>query len=173
MPEGYIGIPSPLGPLVAVFTRRGLRRLALGRKRTPKGLLAGLEDLGSGKGPIARRLVEELSRYFAGEPVRFDVLPLDLSAGTAFQRRVWRALRRVPFGATIAYGELARKAGCPGAARAVGQAVGANPIPVVIPCHRVIRSDGGLGGFSAGLGIKRRLLRHEHRAIEATPTSRH
>ncbi len=155
-------IPSPLGPLVAVFSGRGLCRLAFGRQSLPADLLTGLRGVAPAEDPQAARLAEELARYFSGEAVRFTT-PLDLSPGTAFQRRVWRALRRVPFGATISYGELARRAGCPGAARAVGQALGANPIPIIIPCHRVIRSDGGLGGFSAGLRLKRWLLRHERR----------
>ncbi|MBM4030185.1 MAG: methylated-DNA--[protein]-cysteine S-methyltransferase [Planctomycetes bacterium] len=105
-------------------------------------------------------LAEDLASYLAGKPRRWET-KLDVSSGTAFQRRVWRELAKVPFGKTVSYGELARRIGCPGAARAVGQAVGANPIPILIPCHRVIRSDGGLGGFSAGLEIKRWLLRHE------------
>ncbi|HPD15942.1 MAG TPA: methylated-DNA--[protein]-cysteine S-methyltransferase [Planctomycetota bacterium] len=108
----------------------------------------------------ARQLVRELAAYFRGEASRF-LTPLDLSSATPFQRKVWEELRRVPFGTTLSYGELARRVGAPRAARAVGQAVGDNPIPIVIPCHRVIRSNGDLGGFSAGLEIKRWLLRHE------------
>ena len=160
MAEGYVEISSPLGPLLAFFSPRGLCRLAFGRRDIPSGFLA---DSGKAvRSRLAEKLCEELSRYFAGEAVRFTV-GLDLSGATAFQRRVWRALGRVAFGATISYGELARRAGCPGGARAVGQAVGSNPIPIIIPCHRVIRSDGALGGFSAGLGIKRWLLDHERR----------
>ena len=162
MAKGYVEISSPLGPLLVFFSPRGLCRLAFGRRDIPSGFLAGFERLDAGKERLAEKLCEELSRYFAGEAVRFTV-GLDLSAATAFQRRVWRALGRVAFGATISYGELARRAGCPGGARAVGQAVGSNPIPIIIPCHRVIRSDGALGGFSAGLGIKRWLLDHERR----------
>jgi methylated-DNA-[protein]-cysteine S-methyltransferase len=109
---------------------------------------------------LVNRLAGDLASYFAGKPRRWET-SLDLSGGTAFQRRVWRELAKVPFGATVSYGELARRVGRPGAARAVGQAVGANPIPILIPCHRVICSDGGLGGFSAGLEIKRWLLAHE------------
>jgi len=90
--------------------------------------------------------------------------PLDLQAGTEFQREVWNALRGIPPGATASYLEIARKLGRPKAARAVGQACGANPIPVLIPCHRVLASNGKLGGFSGGLDWKRRLL-----AIEQAP----
>jgi methylated-DNA-[protein]-cysteine S-methyltransferase len=84
-----------------------------------------------------------------------------LTGGTPFQRSVWQAILSIPRGATISYAELARRAGRPGAARAVGQAVGSNPIPLLIPCHRVVASDGGLGGFGGGLPMKRKLLRQE------------
>jgi O-6-methylguanine DNA methyltransferase len=112
------------------------------------------------KDKAARQLAGELASYFAGVPDPFKTA-LDLRAATPFQRKVWAALRKIPFGRTVSYAELARRVGSPRAARAVGQAVGANPIPILIPCHRVIRSSGDLGGFSAGLPIKRWLLRHE------------
>jgi len=89
--------------------------------------------------------------------------PLDLSGGTAFQRQVWNQLRKLRSGETSSYGELARRIGKPGAARAVGGACGANPVPVLVPCHRVLASDGGLGGFSGGLKWKRLLLARERR----------
>lgn len=109
---------------------------------------------------MARQLMGELAAYFGGDAKPFSV-PLDLASATPFQRKVWAELRRIPSGTTLGYRELARRVGAPRAARAVGQAVGANPIPIVIPCHRVIRSNGALGGFSAGLEIKRWLLHHE------------
>ena len=109
---------------------------------------------------MGRQLVRELAAYFRGDTNRF-LTPLDLDSGTPFQQKVWKELQRIPHGRTVSYGELARRVGAPKAARAVGQAVGANPIPILIPCHRVIRSNGELGGFSAGLEIKRWLLRHE------------
>jgi len=87
--------------------------------------------------------------------------PLDLSAGTDFQRAVWEALRRIPPGQTRGYGEVAGEIGSPRAARAVGQACGANPIPLLIPCHRVLAAGGKLGGFSGGLDWKRLLLKRE------------
>ena len=104
-----------------------------------------------------RRACGQLREYFAGERKRFD-LPVDLSPGTPFQRRVWRACARIPCGQVRSYAELGALAGSPRAARAVGQAMGANPVPIVIPCHRVIRADGSLGGFGSGLRIKKRLL---------------
>jgi O-6-methylguanine DNA methyltransferase len=87
--------------------------------------------------------------------------PLDLSAGTPFQQTVWRALGKIPVGQTLSYGEIARAIGKPKAVRAVGGACGANPIPVLVPCHRVVAANGKLGGFSGGLDWKRTLLEHE------------
>jgi methylated-DNA-[protein]-cysteine S-methyltransferase len=103
-----------------------------------------------------RRVRDALAEYFAGSRTVFD---LELApAGTPFQRRVWQALTEIPYGQVVSYGEIARRIGMPKAARAVGQANGANPIPVVIPCHRVIAADGTIGGYSGGLDIKRQLL---------------
>ena len=110
--------------------------------------------------PAALRLAaEELRAYFAGDLRAFSV-PLRL-AGTDFQRRVWAALRAIPFGQVRTYGEIAAVIGRPGAARAVGMANARNPVAVIVPCHRVIAAGGRLGGYSAGLWRKRWLLRHE------------
>lgn len=111
--------------------------------------------------------VEQLAAYFAGDLRRFDV-PL-APRGTEFQRRVWDALRAVPFGTTVSYAELARRIGMPRAARAVGLAVGRNPIAIIIPCHRVVGSDGGLTGYAGGLALKSWLLDHE-RMADRLPT---
>ncbi len=112
-----------------------------------------------GETPLLARAARQLGEYFAGERRDFD-LPLAPN-GTAFQRRVWTEMARIPFGATESYGALARKTGS--VARAVGGACGANPIPIVIPCHRVLGADGALGGFSGGRGptTKRALLELE------------
>ncbi|NIW23093.1 MAG: methylated-DNA--[protein]-cysteine S-methyltransferase [Gammaproteobacteria bacterium] len=108
---------------------------------------------------------EQLEAYLQGTRTTFD---LTLAPeGTAFQRRVWKGLTEIPYGQVISYGELAHRIGMPGAARAVGQANGKNPIPIVIPCHRVIAADGTIGGFSSGLAIKRQLLAHEHVELAA------
>jgi methylated-DNA-[protein]-cysteine S-methyltransferase len=104
---------------------------------------------------VADGVAAQVRQYLAGARRDFD-LPL-APRGTPFQRRVWDRLRRIPYGVTVTYGELARRAGVPGGARAVGQANGANPIPVVVPCHRVVAA-GGLGGYSGGLDCKRALL---------------
>ena len=103
----------------------------------------------------------QLEAYFAGDLTRFD-LPLHL-AGSAFQNKVWTALCDIPFGETISYGELAARIGKPTASRAVGGANGANPLPIVVPCHRVIGSDRSLTGFGGGVETKRFLLAHEQR----------
>jgi methylated-DNA-[protein]-cysteine S-methyltransferase len=101
----------------------------------------------------------QLGEYFDGRRTSFD-LPLAMR-GTPFQLRVWAALEHIPFGETISYGELARRVGAPGAARAVGLANGRNPVPIVVPCHRVIGADGTLTGYGGGLDRKRWLLAHE------------
>ena len=122
--------------------------------------------------PLLQRAVDELQEYFRRERTTFDV-PLDLEAVTDFQREVYHNLLGVPHGRLTTYGELAESVGRIEWARAVGQAVGANPIPVIIPCHRVVAADGRLGGFSGGLEVKVALLAVENLHAEgATETSR-
>jgi methylated-DNA-[protein]-cysteine S-methyltransferase len=105
--------------------------------------------------PVLKETATQLDEYFAGERIDFDVrMELD---GTDFQREVWTELTRIPYGETISYGELARRVGRPSAPRAVGQANGRNPIPVIVPCHRVLASN-GIGGYGGGLKVKRQLL---------------
>ncbi len=108
----------------------------------------------------AKPCIDLVRRAAGGKDVQLNG-QLRLIGGTKFQRAVWEAMRSIPLGGTVSYGELARKAGYPGAARAVGQAVGHNPIPLLIPCHRVIASDGTLGGFGGGPELKRALLKQE------------
>ena len=105
--------------------------------------------------PVLKDTATQLEEYFAGERTGFDV-PMELD-GTAFQKEVWRELTRIPYGETISYGELARRVGRPKGPRAVGQANGRNPIPIIVPCHRVLASN-GIGGYGGGLTIKRALL---------------
>jgi methylated-DNA-[protein]-cysteine S-methyltransferase len=105
---------------------------------------------------VMKDAVAQLKEYFSGKRTEFD-LPLEL-AGTDFQRDVWLSLGEIPYGKTISYAELANMVGRPAAFRAVGQANGANPIPIVLPCHRVIASGGKIGGYGGGLDMKRRLL---------------
>ena len=106
-------------------------------------------------------LVERFKLYFTGEKVNFPD-ELDLSGATPFQRRVWERTRFIPYGETKSYLWVARQIGKPGAARAVGQALGKNPLSIIVPCHRVIASDGGLGGFGGGVEMKKYLLRLEN-----------
>lgn len=108
----------------------------------------------------ANGLTDAISRYFAGELQAIDALPV-LTAGTRFQREVWRALRTIPCGRTVSYAQLAEQIGRPAAVRAVGLANGSNPVGVVVPCHRVIGSDGSLTGYGGGIERKRWLLDHE------------
>ena len=127
-------------------------------------LLDGRAAAGRTTGPREERLArfaEMLDGYFDGRPMNCPAALLRLDGASRFSRRVYESLREVPFGETVSYGELARMCGRPGAARAVGRALGANPTPIFVPCHRVVRKDGSPGGFSAGLRWKERLLGHE------------
>ena len=110
--------------------------------------------------PELLKATELLTKYFNGVPVDFDVA-LDLRAGTPFQQRVWETALRIPYGVVQSYGWIAQEIGNPNAMRAVGGAMGANPLAIIVPCHRVVRSDGGLGGYTGGLHWKRKLLAME------------
>ena len=113
-----------------------------------------------------REAREQLQQYFSGDRKEFD-LKMSL-AGTAFQQQTWRSLAFIPFGRTWSYAELAKRVGSPKAVRAVGAANGRNPIPIILPCHRVIGSNGALTGFGGGLPVKKWLLEHESNSIAAT-----
>jgi len=115
--------------------------------------------------PVLRRAAAELAEYFAGQRVAFDV-PL-APVGTPFQHDVWRAIAGVPYGATIAYRDLAARAGRPESIRAAGTATGRNPLSIIVPCHRIVGADGALTGYAGGLARKRALLALEHAAIGA------
>ena len=119
----------------------------------------GIRLPGSYKEHVFLEAVSFLKRYFKGEYVSWSgkLIP----EGTIFQRRVWAETAKIPFGETVSYGELAARAGSPRAARAVGSAMANNPLPILVPCHRIICSNGGLGGYGGGLDMKRWLLRHE------------
>ena len=155
-PQGLI-MPSPLGPVLLTASPVGLSSLGFLSETEPPSVLPPAAG-----GEAARWLAlarEQLVAYFAGRLRVFD-LPLD-EGGTPFQRQVWQALRAIPYGRACSYAELAAAVGRPRACRAVGNANGKNPLPIVTPCHRVIHADGGLGGYSAGLPIKRFLLELE------------
>jgi len=144
---------------------KGVRRLEFGP--LPKDAHADPPDAWPN---VLRSAVTEVEEYFARARRVFD-LPLDLEAITAFQSEVYAQLVRVPYGRVITYGSLAEAVGRPELARAVGQAVGANPVPILIPCHRVVAAEGRLGGFSGGLAVKAALLRTENVDVEGETES--
>ncbi|MEV6958459.1 methylated-DNA--[protein]-cysteine S-methyltransferase [Streptomyces sp. NPDC051207] len=158
-------VGTDIGPLLLAATREGLvnvvfhaadavRDRALGRLASRLGGRP-VEAPGS---PLLAEAISQVEAYFAGRRRAFE-LPLDWSLISGFNRQVLRELAAgVPYGAVVGYGDLARRVGQPGAAQAVGMAMGANPLPVVVPCHRVVESDGGIGGFGGGLETKRKLL---------------
>jgi methylated-DNA-[protein]-cysteine S-methyltransferase len=151
---------SPLGPLTLRAGPRGLTGLAF------PGRASGLAEDARDTGALAAAAAQ-LEAYFAGERRAFD-LPLDL-AGTPFRRRVWAELQRIPYGETVSYTELAERVGRPDIVRAVGAAVGRTPVPIVVPCHRVVGADGSLTGYGGGLQRKRALLDLEARVSAGDP----
>jgi methylated-DNA-[protein]-cysteine S-methyltransferase len=148
-------VDSPVGSLTITVEDGALRGLHMHRQRHFPAIPATAEQDDAALAPV----VEQLRAYFAGESTTFE-LTLDLR-GTPFQQRVWGALQEIPYGETISYGELARWVGNPNACRAVGTANGHNPVAIVVPCHRVIAADGGIGGYGGGLDRKAWLLQHE------------
>jgi methylated-DNA-[protein]-cysteine S-methyltransferase len=151
----HVTIDSPVGPLTLVAAGGALAGLYLDAQRHRPGAAAfGLPGDPADE-PFAAA-ARQLAGYFDGRLTRFE-LNLD-PAGTPFQRRVWLALRDIPYGQTVSYGELAASIGAPAASRAVGLANGKNPISIVVPCHRVVGSDGSLTGYGGGLDRKRFLL---------------
>jgi methylated-DNA-[protein]-cysteine S-methyltransferase len=162
MPLLVATLPTPIGPLEVV---------------TKGGILCGVTFEGHGaatRASMERRfgeiaierhdsldgVTDRIAAYFAGDVHAVDDLPVD-TGGTTFQRRVWDALRRIPAGTTVSYGEVARTIWHPTAYRGVGMAAGANPVPIVVPCHRVVAADGSLGGFGGGIARKKWLLAFE------------
>ena len=143
---------SPIGRLRLVASLTGLQAVLWPGSERPDGAREG-------DSPILTETARQLDEYFAGARTGFSV-PLELD-GTPFQREAWLALADIPYGQTVSYAEQARRLGRPDAVRAVGAANGRNPVPIVLPCHRVIGSDGSLTGFGGGLGVKRALLQHE------------
>jgi methylated-DNA-[protein]-cysteine S-methyltransferase len=160
----YTTLDSPVGPVLVAATRRGLVRISFGALYDEEAVLADL------CARVSPRVVEapsyfdavrqELEEYFHGQRTRFD-LPVDWSLTGGFGRRVLEHTARIPYGEVSTYKEMAAKAGSPRAARAAGNALGSNPIPIVVPCHRVLHSGGGLGGYGGGLDRKEFLLKLE------------
>ncbi len=154
-------LDTPVGPLLLAATERGLVRIVFLRTQDEEAVLDGLVAR------ISRRVVadpagladigEALQRYLAGDDDRLD-LPVDLRLASPFRRTVLDAARRIPYGEVTTYGALAGAIGRPRAARAVGRALGANPVPIVVPCHRIVPTAGGIGGYVGGAAAKERLL---------------
>jgi methylated-DNA-[protein]-cysteine S-methyltransferase len=187
----WLIVPGPWGPIHLAASDSGLVGLEL---MTPtEAFVAGLRRrTGSKVEPAVRssapaparevldRAAAALAAFLAGHPAAFDDVPIDLRTGTAWDRRVLEGVRHVPFGEVTSYGRLARRIGAPGAARAVGGAVGRNPIGLAIPCHRVIAGDGTLGGYGGDrwgsreqrLAIKRELLAREGVVVPARAPGR-
>lgn len=149
----YAYLETPIGTLLIAGDEEAVRRIDFPKHGKASRPQCGWTE--SSRGPVGEA-VKQLREYFAGGRAEFD-LPL-APEGTAFQRTVWRRLQDIPYGETISYGELAKRVGNPKASRAVGAANGRNPLPIVIPCHRVIGANGKLTGFGGGLPTKEALL---------------
>ncbi|MGA5450697.1 methylated-DNA--[protein]-cysteine S-methyltransferase [Streptomyces umbrinus] len=158
-------VDSDTGPLLLAATGEGLVSVVFHATDTVRdkaldrlGSRFGTEPVEAPESPLLAEAIRQIAAYFAGERKDFE-LPLDWSLISGFNRQVLRELASgVPYGSVVGYGDLARRVGQPRAAQAVGMAMGANPLPVVVPCHRVVESDGGIGGFGGGLETKRKLL---------------
>jgi len=168
-------LSTAVGSITIQCSDRGIRAITLGgavksgRSRNGRGSTAEAASTANGQKAAgarwAHQAARELEEYFAGRRSEFSV-PLDLD-GTPFQKKVWKALRTIPYGETRSYGQIARQVGNPRGARAVGMANHENPVAIVVPCHRVIASDGGLGGYGGGLKKKSFLLWHEQQGRAA------
>jgi methylated-DNA-[protein]-cysteine S-methyltransferase len=164
----YMRTESPVGPIMLAATQRGLVRISFGRSLDVESFVDRLAA------SVSPRVFEapsyfdavrrELDEYFEGRRTKFD-LPLDWSLTGGFRRRVLKRTARIPYGETSTYRQVAADAGNPLAVRAAGNALGANPIPLVVPCHRVLRTGGGLGGYGGGVEVKEFLLRLEGVAL--------
>jgi methylated-DNA-[protein]-cysteine S-methyltransferase len=171
-PMNYTYFDSQFGWVGVAKSDRGIARVTFGaptdaaitdRLLNGSHRKRGLHSLAHNPlDPELLRAEELLGKYFDGVPVYFDI-ELDLGAGTPFQRCVWETALRIPYGQVQSYGWIAREIGNPNAMRAVGGAMAANPLAIIVPCHRVVRSDGGLGGYGGGLHWKQKLLAMEQR----------
>lgn len=152
---------SPLGTMIVAATRQGLAGVWFeGQRHLPPQLSEPAVWPTQPDHPVLKKTIQQLTEYFAGRRTGFDV-PLDLACGTAFQQSVWQALLAIPQGGTASYGEVSVRIGQPAAVRAVGAAVGRNPVSIIVPCHRVLGANGSLTGYAGGLDRKTALLRLE------------
>ena len=152
-------LTSPLGPITLISSEKGLSRLLFEPSRRAiqnfKAASIPFNMMKAENSYFAQQLIE----YFEGRRKEFTI-PLDLE-GTSFRKKVWQALLSIPYGKTTSYGRIANQIGNPKSSRAVGQACGANPVPIIVPCHRVLTSSGKMGGYSGGIHIKNALLKLE------------
>ncbi len=160
-----ITMPSPVGDLQIIASDAGVRAVLWPNDDAERVPLPNVVAQ-SEPGHVLAQARQELAEYFAGERQHFGV-PLD-PAGTDFQHQAWRALREIPFGETVSYGEQAERMGDKNKARAVGAANGRNPISIIVPCHRVVGANGALTGFAGGIEIKQWLLAHERQVAGHT-----
>jgi methylated-DNA-[protein]-cysteine S-methyltransferase len=162
-PISHRSVASPVGPLMLAASDEAVVAIEFEVNRHPVRRTAAWREVGAAPHPLLDAAEAQLAEYFAGRRRQFE-LPLAPS-GTPFQQRVWQALCEIPYGETWSYGELARHLGNAKAMRAVGAANGRNPVPIVIPCHRVIGTNGSLVGFGGGLPVKRQLLALERPSL--------
>jgi methylated-DNA-[protein]-cysteine S-methyltransferase len=159
---------SPLGKMIVAATDKGLAGLWFDGQRHLPPELTGPPVWPDKPGhPVLKKVIAQLTEYFSGQRSSFDV-PLDLAYGTAFQQSVWQALLKIPQGGTASYGEVSQRIGKPAAVRAVGAAVGRNPVSIIVPCHRVMGAGGALTGYAGGLARKSALLKLEGVPLEGT-----
>lgn len=162
----YTEMDSPIGPLTIVGTKKGLCILEFGSMEDVEERLSGWLKKQSFAGELINsreallQVVHALEEYFSGNLEKFD-LPIDLH-GTPFQKKVWNELLNIEYGTTKSYKDIAEAIAAPKAVRAIGTAIGQNPVPIIIPCHRVINSNGKLGGFTGGIDKKQKLLKIEN-----------
>lgn len=158
---------SPLGAITLAATQNGLAGVwFVGQRHVPPELAQVTSWPAQANHPVLVTATLQLAQYFSGQRHDFDV-PLDLSGGTAFQQAVWRALLTIPSGQTTSYGHISRHISNPAAVRAVGAAVGRNPVSIIVPCHRVLGANGSLTGYAGGLDRKTALLKLEGAHVES------
>ena len=164
-----VSLDSPLGPLVLAATERGLSGVWFMDQRYVPSEALRKSWRPNPNNTVLQSATTQLMAYFSGQFRPFD-LPLDLSAGTAFQQSVWQALLRIPLGQTLSYGAMAQRINKPSASRAVGAAVGRNPISIVVPGHRILGAEGQMTGYAGGLWRKEALLTLEGRLMPTSPS---
>jgi methylated-DNA-[protein]-cysteine S-methyltransferase len=165
----YAEFDSPQGKLYLAATPRGLAGMWFTDQRHLPDVTSWQRVDKTATQRVLQDAIAQLQTYFSGKLQQFN-LPLDLSAGTAFQQSVWQALLKIPFGKTTSYGALSSSIGKPLAVRAVGTAIGRNPIGIIVPCHRVIGTDGSLTGYAGGLHRKEAFLKLEGALPAVNPT---